>query len=92
MIKQTADGPADNEQKSYLFAFLQPYPVHLYSEDEAEEYYQYKSLNELQAGLFRRPPTSCSTAGKMRPGGFNRSGKLVPSKWIPQKTDKRSGK
>jgi len=74
-----------------ITAFLQPYPADLYAADDEEEA-THCSLAEMQASLFRRPPTSCTTPGRMRPAGFNRNGRLVPAKWIPAKTDKRAGK
>ena len=46
----------------------------------------------LWAALFKRPPTSANTPGRQRPGGFNKNGKYLPSKWIPSKMDKRAGK
>jgi len=86
------DGGANVGEKPYLTAFLQPYPIHLYPTVESEENLSYKSLEELQAALSRMPPTLCITPGKLRPGGFNRNGKLLPTKAIPSKSDKRAGK
>lgn len=42
--------------------------------------------------LYKQPPTSCQTPGKMLPGGFTKSGKWKPARWTPLKTDKRAGK
>ncbi len=46
----------------------------------------------LWAALYKSPPTSCTTPGKTRPGGYNKSGKYILPKFIPAKTDKRAGK
>lgn len=46
----------------------------------------------LWAALSRKPPTTCYTPGKTRPGGYNKAGKYLPSKYIPGKSDKRAGK
>jgi hypothetical protein len=75
-----------------ILAFFQPYPAQLYPEQVEEPGVTFESLEELQAALFRQPPTQCSTPGKMRPGGFNRNGKYLPAKYIPSKMDKRAGK
>jgi hypothetical protein len=74
-----------------ITAFLQPYPAHLYPDAISEEVNQATSLDELQAALHRSPPTSCSTPGKTRAGGFNKNGKYLPAKFIPGKIDKRAG-
>jgi hypothetical protein len=74
-----------------IVAFLSPYPSHLYRSDD-EDGSECRSLGELQASLSRSPPTSVSTPGKLRPAGYNQSGKFLPAKWIPNKTDKRAGK
>ncbi len=42
--------------------------------------------------LYKQPPTSCQTPGKMLPGGYTKSGKWKPARWTPLKTDKRAGK
>jgi hypothetical protein len=60
--------------------------------NEAEESVTYQSLDEMQAALFPKFPTTVWTNGKTRPAGYNRNGKLLPSKFIPGKSDKRSGK
>ena len=46
----------------------------------------------LWAALSKRPPTTCHTPGKTRPGGWSKTGKYLPTKYIPAKTDKRAGK
>ena len=85
--KQTYDGKVP-----LILAFLQPYPNHLYPDYTSDELGKFATLGELQAGLARLPPTSCSTPGKSRPGGYNRNGKYLPAKYIASKTDKRAGK
>jgi hypothetical protein len=87
MQKNTVEGP-----RPIIFLFLQPYPAHLYPVNEAEESVTYQSLDEMQAALFPKFPTTVWTNGKTRPAGYNRNGKLLPSKFIPGKSDKRSGK
>ena len=84
--------PLPEGPRPVILTFLQPYPADLYPESVEEDHPDFQSLKELQAALFRQPPTSCSTPGKMRPGGFNRNGKWLPAKYIPSKTDKRAGK
>jgi hypothetical protein len=72
--------------------FLSAYPADLYSDEDLFDPGAADSPTPLEAALSRTPPTSCSTPGKMRPGGYNKNGKYLPSKYIPGKTDKRAGK
>lgn len=61
---------------------------------------QFDKLQELNIldgrpaylALYKQPPTSCQTPGKMLPGGYTKSGKWKPARWTPLKTDKRAGK
>jgi len=46
----------------------------------------------LHCGLFKTPPTSCSTPGKMLPGGFTKDGKWKSARYVQGKMDKRAGK
>ena len=86
-----------------ILFFLQPSPHwELFIEEDAFEakctYDEDLQMNftenglPLWAALSKTPPTSIHTLGKTRPGGYSRSGKLLPSKFIPGKTDKRAGK
>lgn len=86
MLNRTNPSP-----RPIILSFVQPYPAHLYDTDHENEAL-YQSLDEFQAGLFSKFPTTVWTDGKTRPGGYNRSGKFLPSKYIPGKMDKRSGK
>lgn len=45
----------------------------------------------LHCSLFKSPPTSCSTPGKMLPAGFTKAGKHKPARWSSPKMDKRAG-
>ena len=90
-------------KKSMLTFFLKPSP-HLpaFIEDEqlfdeahwnaATKIMETNTGEPLWAALSKRPPTTCSTPGKTRPAGYSRTGKYLPSKYIPSKTDKRAGK
>lgn len=46
----------------------------------------------LYLALFKQPPTSTQTPGKMIPGGYTPSGKYKPARYTSLKTDKRAGK
>ena len=54
----------------------------------------YNTLGKMPAfaALYKKPPTNCVTPGRMRPGGYTRSGKIRPPKYIHPKTDRRAGK
>jgi hypothetical protein len=66
-------------------------------EDDRAAYSIDRMLNLMPDGtpqycaLSKTPPTSCSTPGKMLPGGFTPDGKHKPTRWTPAKTDKRAG-
>ena len=47
---------------------------------------------EVVWSLGRKPYTNCYTAGRVRPAGYNKNNKYVPRKFIPGKSDRRSGK
>ena len=90
-------------KKSMLTFFLKPCP-HLpaFIEDEqifdeahwnaATKIIETNTGEPLWAGLSKRPPTPVTTYGRTRPAGYSRTGKYLPAKWIPTKTDKRAGK
>ena len=90
-------------KKSMITFFLKPSP-HLpaFIEDEqifneahwnaATKIIETNTGEPLWAALSKRPPTVVPTAGKTRPGGYSRTGKYLPAKWIPAKSDKRAGK
>lgn len=82
-----------DEFRPLITFFLSPYPAHLYEEDLDEvDSHDIVTLEDLQAALYKKPPTACTTPGKTRPAGYSRTGKYLPSKYIPSKIDKRAGK
>ena len=90
-------------KKSMITFFLKPSP-HLPAFIEDEQIFNEAHWNAvtkiietntgepLWAALSKRPPTSCYTPGKTRPGGYNKNRKYLPAKFIPGKMDKRAGK
>ena len=90
----------NNKQKKPLISFfLHPYPSSLYKDEEIVIFNPISKMNESPNGIplfmmarTSRPPTSCTTPGHRIKAGYTRSGKYRPSKWMPQKTDKRVGR
>jgi len=86
-------------RKPFLLNFKQEVPFididEALEEDKYSEEMQMSVLpsSELTwSARSQRRPTSCHTAGHRLKAGYTRSGKYKPSKYIPGKTDKRSGK
>jgi hypothetical protein len=74
-----------------MLYYLTEYPDFYKGDDDFLEGYDDIRI-PLSAALYKRPPTTCSTPGKMRPGGYTKTGKYKPAKYIPSKLDKRVGK
>ena len=74
--------------------------LNLEDEDIIEENMKFNrdlGYNEIKkipvfAALSKKPPTNVWTGMRIRPGGYNRNGKWLPSKTIRAKNDKRQGK
>jgi hypothetical protein len=95
--------PPNMQLRPAISFFFKPNPFHLeyVEEDDIRSRALYDVHNKtlvdesgvpLWATLSKKFPTSVYTLGKTRPAGYSRTGKYLPSKYIPGKMDKRSGK
>ena len=88
-----------HENRPLVTFFLQKFPADLYPDDVDQFNYDAAKLMNLTVdglplycALSKTPPTNIFTAGHTRAGGYSRTGKYLPTKFIPGKMDKRAGK
>lgn len=90
-----------NKYPGFMDFFSSSIDIEFFLQDELldnkmsfDEKLGYNTLGKLPAfaALYKKPPTTCYTPGKTRPGGYTRSGKYKPAKYIPGKQDRRAGK